>query len=284
MLQTGQCVQTVYWPFPFVFASLFLMCSSFCCDLVTRKTSRYKELFIALLAFPEIGSWAAFCVFTWLKGPLLTGSLGLSWSFEDSSFNAFVLGSAAFMFYMCMNLVHACLLPSIYRDGLQSYRDLKPAYACSTCLAKFVGCFSFKFSLVLVSHLHERPRFGGEYSDRNWRVFGRFSLVFVCIPYPTMVFACAYFLYANTLFCYAGFAAVEVIAISTVASSLLFFDAVQSLRCHSKPVQPALKGEVEEEEMTMAKRVRRPKGVDEFGNDDSVSRQPFVLSERQTLQ
>ena len=48
------------------------------------------------------------------------------------------------------------------------------------------------------------------------------------------MFACAYFLYSDTIFSYTGFIAVEVIFISTLGASLLLLDATTALRCKVK--------------------------------------------------
>lgn len=47
-----------------------------------------------------------------------------------------------------------------------------------------------------------------------------------------MMVSCAYFLYSDGIISYAGFAALECIAISTLATFLMLLDAVSALRCN----------------------------------------------------
>ena len=56
-------------------------------------------------------------------------------------------------------------------------------------------------------------------------------MAFLLLPYPVMMFACSYFLYDDGLFSYAGFAAIEVILVSTVSACLLLIDAISALKC-----------------------------------------------------
>lgn len=79
-----------------------------------------------------------------------------------------------------------------------------------------------------------RPRFKGDYSAVNWKSFNRFSLAFICLPFPIMIFACAYFLYIEELFSYASYVAIEVVVISTFAASFMIIDAISALKCKTK--------------------------------------------------
>jgi len=57
-----------------------------------------------------------------------------------------------------------------------------------------------------------------------------------------MMFATGYFLYTDGIFSYAGFVAIEVIAISTLMACLMLLDAVSALKCRVNPkrsVEPA---------------------------------------------
>lgn len=219
-----KCVEIVYWPFPFLFmaiVSFFIILGSEC---ITRRESRFKEAFIAMLAFPEIGSWITFLVFHYFR----RGYLG-----------SFALGSIAFFVYIIINLLHACIHPRLMVPySLASYKSLISNYKNSTNLIRCLSyMFSFKFSLILVSYFCMQPRFKGDYSAVNWRQFNRFNLAFICLPFPTMMFAVCYYLYIDGIFSYAGFAAIEVIAISTVSGCLILLDAASALKCYGKPKQ-----------------------------------------------
>lgn len=50
-----------------------------------------------------------------------------------------------------------------------------------------------------------------------------------------MMFAVIYFIITDGIFSYAGFVAIEVIAISTLMASLMFLDAISALRCRTDP-------------------------------------------------
>lgn len=94
-------------------------------------------------------------------------------------------------------------------------------YPHSSRCVRFISCLvSFKFSIILISYFCMRPRFRGDYNDSNLLHFNRLSLVFILIPYPVMTFACGSFLFFNGIFSYTGFAAMEVIAISSFMTLL----------------------------------------------------------------
>jgi hypothetical protein len=86
---------------------------------------------------------------------------------------------------------------------------------------------------------------------------------------------CLYFLYKDGIWSYAGFAAVEVVTISTLMSSLLFVDAVKVISCAKKvkitpgkaKVMSAVDLDYESEDADASKKMLkrvRPQ-VDEFG-------------------
>lgn len=151
-----KCVEIVYWPFPFLFmgiVSFFIILGSEC---MTKRESRFKEAFIAILAFPELGSWIAFLVFHYFR----RGYLG-----------SFALGSIAIFVYLIINLLHACIHPKLMVPySLASYKALISNYKTSTNFIRFLSyMFSFKFSLILVSYFCMQPRLKGDYSAVNWR-------------------------------------------------------------------------------------------------------------------
>lgn len=131
-----------------------------------------------------------------------------------------------------------------------------------------------------------KPRFKGDYSQLNWKQFNRFSLAFIVLPYPTMMVACTYHLYSDGIFSYAGFVAIEVIAISTLMASLMLLDAVSALKCRMESskrmsVEPAARvaagADYESEDENDGKKImkrRRAKqnDIDEFGADENQPR------------
>ena len=137
--------------------------------------------------------------------------------------------------------------------------------------------FSFKMSLILVSYFCMKPRFKGDYSQNNWRQFNKFSLAFLILCYPTMMFACGYFLYYDGLFSYCGFASLEVIVISSLMNMIMLLDSLSACRCRVKPnkkqIEPGnqqVNAEYESEDDKTIKRIlKKHKQQDEFGEANS---------------
>lgn len=145
----------------------------------------------------------------------------------------FILAALGLLLYFIINFVHACIHPrKMVKNSLFTYKTLLVNYPCSTFLFRIISyIFSFKFSLILVSWFWLRPRFKGDYSALNWKQFNRLSIVFICLPYPVMMIACAWFLMFDGFFSYPGFVALEVIVLSTILMILLLLDALSSIKC-----------------------------------------------------
>ena len=111
---------------------------------------------MALLAIPEVLSWANLIVF-------LIYRIGLK--------SATALAILATGIYVIINLVHACVHSrKMVPRSLISYKTLVNDYKCSTWFFRLISyLFSFKFSLILVSYFFLRPRFKGDYSVVNWK-------------------------------------------------------------------------------------------------------------------
>lgn len=208
----------MYWPFPFFASGLIFFIAIISSEIKTKTESRFKEAFVALLAIPEIISWCTLCVFYYFR----VGLLG-----------AFTLAAAATLMYAAINFTHAIVHPrKMVPNSLYSYKMLAENYKCNTYFCRVISyTFSFKFSLILVSYLWVQPRFKGDYSALNWMQFNKFSLVWICLPYSAMMVACVYFLVTDGFFSYAGFLSLEVIAISTISTFLMFLDAFSVFRC-----------------------------------------------------
>ena len=212
------CRQIVYYPFPFFTAGFIFFIIILASEIKTKTESRFKESFIALLAIPEVLSWCALAVLYYFN----TGLLG-----------AFTLAAAALFMYAVINFTHAIVHPrKIVPNSLYSYKALAEDYKHSTLFFRVISyVVSFKFSLILVSYLWLRPRFKGDYSKLNWMQFNKFSLIFIFLPYPTMMCACGYYLATENFFSYAGFVTIEVIFISSVSTFMMFLDAVSVIKC-----------------------------------------------------
>ena len=183
--------------------------------------SRFKESFIALLCFAEIGSWITLCIFVYFK-------FGFSYYL--------IPPCAAVILYIMLNLIHACVHRSrIIKNSLDSYKNLELNHKCNFVFVRVISFIvSYKFSLLLVSYLYMKPRYSGDYSKTSWFEFNKISLSFICLPYPIMMLSSCYYLYMNGIYSYTGFIAIEVICISTVSTMLLFIDAISVLRCLPK--------------------------------------------------
>ena len=93
-----------------------------------------------------------------------------------------------------------------------------------------------------------------------------------------MICSCAYFLYTDGIFSYAGFASLEVVAISTLMLCLLLLDAMSTCKCHTAKKAPYLPhkvatgAEYESEDDEPGKKLmkKRREGGEEFGADESM--------------
>ena len=65
-------------------------------EIVTKTESRFKEAYIALLAWPELGSWLSFLIFHYI---------------EDGYMGSFLFAGIAMVVYVLLNLLHACIHP-----------------------------------------------------------------------------------------------------------------------------------------------------------------------------
>ena len=84
--------EIVYWPFPFIAASIFFFIIIFISEVKTKTESKFKEAFIAFLSLPEFGSWATYLVFHYYR----KGFMG-----------SFLFGAGAMTIYIILNFVHA---------------------------------------------------------------------------------------------------------------------------------------------------------------------------------
>jgi len=215
---TSECRDVVYWPFPFFATGVIFFIVIVGSEIKTKTESRFKEAYVALLSIPEILSWCTLCVFYYFR----VGLIG-----------SFILASSATLMYAVINFAHAIVHPrKMVPNSLQSYKALALDYKCNTYFVRVISYgMSYKFSLILVSYLCVNPRFKGDYSALNWMQFNKFSLVWICLPYTAMMFACVYFMSTDGFFSYAGFLSLEVITISTTSTFMIFLDAIKVLRC-----------------------------------------------------
>jgi hypothetical protein len=168
-------------------------------------------------------------------------------------------------------------------NSLFSYKQLFSKHKCSTYFLSFISYLvSFKFSLILVSYFWLRPGLKGDYSASNWLTFNKFSFAFLVLPYPMMMVACGYFIMTDGMFSYAGFVAVEVIALSSILAVLMMLDAVTVLKCRARSadknrnVKIATGVDYESDDDLHSKRIlnkgRKPRTeMDEFGADEADS-------------
>ena len=98
-----------------------------------------------------------------------------------------------------------------------------------------------------------------------------------------MMFTCSYFLWIDGIFSYAGFVAIEVIGVSTLATLLTFLDAIQALKCRNSDLKRVEENQqfngvqYESEDEDDGKRLRkrrRNKALDEFGDNGANEMDP----------
>jgi hypothetical protein len=90
--KTKKCEELVLWPFPWLLGAIFWFTVIAISECRTNGESKFKEAFVAMLSFIEVGSWANFAVFTWFRtnvgyeclGALLACSLYLALNLSHS--------------------------------------------------------------------------------------------------------------------------------------------------------------------------------------------------------
>jgi hypothetical protein len=222
---------------------------------------------MALLSLAEMGSWITVTVFLYSR----LGYLGLS----------FIGCAAAVLFSFLINFIFIGIHQRlIIPNCLTSYRRVLDEHKFVTYTLLAISYFySYRLSLLSVSNLFKKPLFAGDFSQLNRRHFNRLSLVYILLPYPTMMLSVIYFIYTDGIFSYAGFVGIEVVAISTVMFCMMAVDAMSGCRCNlprerkayqtSKVTQGA---DYESEDEQPGKRLvkRKKDGGDEFGADEDI--------------
>lgn len=106
----------------------------------------------------------------------------------------------------------------------------------------------------------------------NWTQFNRISFSFLFISYPSMMCSCLYYLLKVGFWSYAGFAAVEVIILSTFLAVLMFLDALSSIKCRTL-------GKAK----TTAKSVKVASGADYESDEDDHPNKRAMKNQKQTM-
>ena len=224
----NSCHLKVYYPFPFFFIALVMFIFIGISEIYTKAESRFKEAFIALISLPEIFSWVIYIVFLFVD-------IGYKSYRLQNSFNRVptVLAITALVTYCIINFSHALMHPrKMVPNSLPTYQTLVEQHKCTTRFHWTISyLISFKYSLILVSYMWNSPQYKGDYSASNWIQFNRISFSFLFISYPLMMASCSYYLSTVGLWSYTGFAACEVILLSTILAVLMLLDALSSVKC-----------------------------------------------------
>lgn len=175
---------------------------------------------MALLSLAEMGSWITVTVFLYFR----LGQSGIS----------FIGCAAAVLFSFLINFIFIGIHQRlIIPNCLTSYRRVLDEYKLVTYSILAVSyLYSYRLILLSVSNLFKKPVFAGDFSQLNQRHFNRLSLVYILLPYPTMILSITYFIYTDGIFSYAGFVGIEVVVISTVMFCMMAVDAMSSCRCN----------------------------------------------------
>ena len=225
---------------------MFQLALVVCSEICTRTESRAKETYIALLWFPELGAWASFMFFH---------------SMRRGFWGSFLIAGIAFVIYGLLNCIHMCVhRRKIKPKSLHSYKAIQTNWRCVSSLVMWTSyCFSFRFSLILVSYFCMCSCFRGDYSNLNWLHHNRISLAFLVLCYPLMMCATGYFLSTDGLYSYAGFAAIEVIVLSSLMAMMTLLDAITGMRRTATHQEPNYK----------RRKVKPQDGADVMGDYES---------------
>ena len=156
---------------------------------------------------------------------------------------SFMIAGIAVVIYGILNFSHMCVhRRKIRPKSLHSYKAIQTNWRCVSTLVMWTSyCFSFRFSLMLVSYFCMCSCFRGDYSNLNWLHHNRISLAFLVLCYPLMMCATGYFLYTDGLYSYAGFAAIEVIVLSSLMAMMTLLDAITGMRRTATHEEPNFK-------------------------------------------
>jgi hypothetical protein len=253
------CWLKIYYPFPWFCLSILFFILIVISEIVTKTESRFKESFIALISIPEILCWITYIglLFVTIEYKTVTienvllsdiKTKGIKDSLKNINEKALptMLAILALLTYCLINFSHALIHPrKIVPNAMASYKVLTEKYKCSSWFHRLISyVVSFKYSLILISYMWNYPQYRGDYSEMNWTQFNRISFSFLFISYPLMMGSCAYYLSTIGFWTYAGFAAAEVVVISTILAVLMLLDALSSIRCRTIGAAPSNKAKV----------------------------------------
>jgi len=211
----GTCKAIYGWPFPYLISAGVLTILTAMSECATVGRSHFKITLVALLSVPEFLSWIHLTV-------KLNGLLGLT--------TPTILSLTASIIYFVINIVHSILHPrNMIREAPFSYKNLVIRYACSTWFFRLVSyVLTYKFSLILLSHLFDQNCCKGDYSSKNWGTFNRLTLVWLLLAYPLQLVGCILFLNQHPLLSPVGFLVLEVLLISTALAVIGLVDVVKN--------------------------------------------------------
>lgn len=228
------CYLKVFYPFPWFCLALFFFILIVISEIVTKTESRFKESFIALVSLPEMGAWITYIVFLFVTIDYRSYTTGNAFKDDEKRIPAW-LACIGLATYCLINFSHALMHPRrMVPNTSESYKKLSKTHKWGTRFHQWVSyLISFKYSLILVSFMWSRPQYAGDYTAMNWTQFNRISFSFLFISYPLMMGSTIYYLMTVGFWNYAGFAACEVIVLSTNMAVLMLLDALSSIKCRS---------------------------------------------------
>jgi hypothetical protein len=188
-------------------------------EIKNKAESKFKRAFVALLSIPEILSWGTFV-------PFLYYNSGVSTSFYLAIF--------ALVVYIMINFIYACIHPRyVVPMSDITYKQLTVNHRSNTYFVYFISTvFSFKFSLILVSHLCSNPKLKGDYTQANWATYNKVGLVYLLLSFPLMISSCSIFLVNQGMFSYAGYLCLEVLILSSILAVIMLIDVIKVFRCN----------------------------------------------------
>ena len=228
LYKDNKCIEEVFYPFPWLLIAIVWFVIILVSEISTKGVSKFKEAYIAMLSISEFGSWVTFIA-------LCVHRQGFK--------PAAIIALAALGCSLCLNAAHAFLhVKKIVPQASAAYQKVLTKYRYNSVFVRLVSyTVSFKFSLLLLSFFYLRREYRGEYGKTQMWYFNLISLVFICLCVPLICTGCIYYLIDDTVFSYAGFAALETLVITLLLASLMVVDAISVFKCEKGDAPKKLK-------------------------------------------
>ena len=157
-----------------------------------------------------------------------------------------------------------------------TYQKILTRYRYNSFTVRLVSyTISFKFSLLLLSYFYLKREYRGDYGPTQIWYFNLISLIFIAVCVPLICTSTIYYLIDDTIFSYAGFAALETLVLSLLLASLMVVDAISVFKCAKGEAPKRLKvyaapaADLDYESQDEGQRIKKRMGkgfANEFGD------------------